>query len=349
MRNNNDIRNILRGKKLSWLVTGAAGFVGSHLIQALLENNQKVVGLDNFSTGHAHNIEDVKSRLGTTPVENFRFIEGDIREIATCTRACEGIDIVLHQAALGSVPRSIHDPMTCHAVNIDGTMNMLNSARMAQTSRFVFASSSSVYGDSPQLPKKEDEIGNPLSPYAASKRYNEINASVFHQCFGMQTIGLRYFNVFGPRQDPLGPYAAVIPKWLERLFSGRQCEIYGDGTTSRDFCYVNNVVLANILAATTENEPAFGNVFNVANGDQTSLLKLHEMLGSEVSKIANQSEAISDPGFKDFRPGDVRHSRADISRASSLLEFMPVATMEEGLAETVAFFAETRGSAGRVQ
>jgi len=348
MRNKNTIANILDGEKRNWLVTGAAGFIGSHLIQTLLENDQQVVGLDNLSTGHAHNIESVKTHLGATAFKNFRLIEGDIRDNTACARACEGIDVILHQAALGSVPRSIKDPVTCHEANINGTMNMLNSARMAGTSRFVFASSSSVYGDSPQLPKIEDVIGNPLSPYAASKRYNEINASVFHQCFGMETIGLRYFNVFGPRQDPVGPYAAVIPKWLERLFSGQQCEIYGDGTTSRDFCYVNNVVLANILAATTENANAFGTVFNVANGDQTSLLKLHELLRFEANKYSPMSAQTSEPGFKDFRPGDVRHSRADISKASSLLEFIPTATMEEGLAETVAFFAETRGSAGRV-
>lgn len=319
------------------LVTGAAGFIGSHLVEALLRGGGHVVGLDNFATGYQHNLDDVREQVGEEAWSRFRFVDGDIRDLEICRTACEGVNLVLHQAALGSVPRSIKDPLSTHEANVNGFVNMLLAARDAGAQRFVYASSSSVYGDHPALPKIEDQIGTPLSPYAVSKRINELYARTFQDHYGLETIGLRYFNVYGPRQDPDGAYAAVIPKWIGALLNGEPTAIYGDGVTSRDFCFVANAVQANLKAATAP-AAATGTVYNVAVGDRTTLNEIHAAIGGELVAISALDEASS-PSHADFREGDVRHSLADISRATSQLGYEPTHDVAAGLRETVRWFA----------
>ena len=315
-----------------WLVTGAAGFIGSHLVETLLGAGQTVRGLDNFATGSPANVD---ASSAAAP-ERYTFIEADIRDPETCASACEGVDVVLHQAALGSVPRSIADPQATHASNSTGTLNMLTAARDAGVRRVVFASSSSVYGDHPGLPKVEDAIGTPLSPYAVSKRTAELYARTFHDHYGLETVGLRYFNVFGPRQDPNGPYAAVLPKWVDALLSGGRCTINGDGETSRDFCYVANVVQANLRAALGGADSA-GRVFNVAVGGQTTLNELHAAVGDGLVE-ADALSNVPDPVYADFRAGDVRHSLADVSAARAAFGYNPTHDIRGGLVEALSWY-----------
>ncbi len=323
----------------TWLVTGAAGFIGSHLVQSLLELEQRVVGLDNFSTGHRHNLEEVRYAVGEPAWSRFKLVEGDIRDVDCCRAACRDIDYVLHEAALGSVPRSLADPITTNQNNIDGFLNMLVAARDEGVSRFVYAASSSTYGDHPDLPKVECNIGRPLSPYAVTKLVNEIYADVFARSFGLESIGLRYFNVFGPRQDPQGAYAAVIPRWFHSLQQGEACRINGDGETSRDFCFVANAVQANLLAATTRNQEAVNEVYNVAVGDRTTLLTLYRSI-RELLAAADAKTGGLEPTFDDFRPGDVRHSQADIGKARLLLGYSPTHTVAQGLDVTAHWFLQ---------
>src|SRR5689334_22601234 len=301
--------------KRTWLVTGVAGFIGSNLLEALLSLGQDVVGLDNFSTGFQHNLDQVEAAVGPEAWSRFRFIEGDIRDLDTCREACAGVEVVLHEAALGSVPRSIDDPLTSHACNVTGFLNMLVAARDAGVKRFVYAASSAAYGDWPGLPKVEETIGRPLSPYGAGKYMNELYADVFGRCYGLETVGLRYFNVFGPRQDPDGAYAAVIPKWIAAMLRGETVYINGDGETARDFCFIDNVVQANILAATARNPEAVNRVYNVALGDQTSLNELFGYL-RDLLEARDATFECAPAVYRDFRPGDVRFSRADISKAT---------------------------------
>jgi len=327
----------LRQECHSWLITGAAGFIGSNLLEALLKLNQRVVGLDNFATGHQHNLDQVQALVSPEQWSRFRFIRGDIRTLDDCRAACTGIDFVLHQAALGSVPRSIEDPITTNSTNIDGFLNMLVSARDAAVKRFVYAASSSTYGDHPGLPKVEDQIGKPLSPYAVTKLVNEQYAEVFARTYGYKSIGLRYFNVFGPRQDPNGAYAAVVPKWTAVMIAGQPVWINGDGETSRDFCYVANAVQANLLAATSAHPDAAGQVYNVAVGDQTTLNDLFEAIRS---LLESRFPHLADfkPSYRDFRVGDVRHSLADVSKARRLLGYGPSHRFRDGLAETMGWY-----------
>jgi UDP-N-acetylglucosamine 4-epimerase len=327
---NDKLAEQLRAHPKTWLVTGAAGFIGSHLMETLLKLNQTVIGLDNFSTGKRDNLVQVKRSVGDKVSRNLNFIERDIRSLADCREACHGVDVVLHQAALGSVPRSIDDPAETNSTNIDGFLNMLIAARDAGVSRFVYAASSATYGDNPRLPKVESEIGNPLSPYALTKYVNELYAGVFARCYGMESIGLRYFNVFGPRQDPEGAYAAVIPKWIDALLRNEPVCINGDGTTARDFCYIGNVVQANLLAATSTNPAAVNEVYNVALGAQTSLNELFVMirllLAAEFPAVMART-----PEYREFRPGDIHLSQADISKAKSLLGYRPLWAVSEGM------------------
>jgi UDP-N-acetylglucosamine 4-epimerase len=327
---------LLAGPK-RWLVTGAAGFIGSHLVETLLKLDQTVAGLDNFATGRSLNLEQIKAAVAPAQWARFHFIEGDIRDALACRRACEGVELVLHQAALGSVPRSMETPALSHAVNVDGTLQVFLAARDAGARRLVYASSSAVYGDEPALPKTEGKIGQPLSPYAATKWINEIYAGVFGRCYGLQNIGLRYFNVFGPRQDPEGPYAAVIPKWIAAMLHGDPVVIHGDGETSRDFCYVANVVQANLLAATAENPAAIGKAYNVAVGQRTTLNELFALLKNGLGG-ARPGLQIGAPKHTDFRAGDVRHSLADISQARTLLRYAPTHQVADGLAEALEWY-----------
>ena len=328
---------LLSGVRRRWLVTGAAGFIGSHLLETLLANGQDVVGLDNFATGHRSNLESVRTAVGAEAWRRHRFIEADIVDPAACAGACAGVDYVLHQAALGSVPRSIADPQATHAANATGFLNMLVAARDAKVARFVYAASSSTYGDHPALPKVEDVIGRPLSPYAVTKYLNELYADVFGRSCGMASIGLRYFNVFGARQDPEGPYAAVIPRWARAMLAGEPCAINGDGETSRDFCYVANAVQANLRAALTDNPAAPNEVYNVAVGGRTTLNELHRLLRDAL--IANGAVTdIAPPIHRDFRAGDVRHSQADIGKARRLLGYAPTHDVRAGLAEAVKWY-----------
>ena len=326
----------------TWLVTGVAGFIGSNLLEALLKLGQRVVGLDNFATGHQHNLDQVEEAVGSEAWARFRFIEGDIRSLDTCRLACKGVDVVLHEAALGSVPRSIEDPITSHDVNVTGFLNMLVAARDAGVKRFVYAASSAAYGDFPGLPKVEHTIGRPLSPYGAGKYMNELYADVFGRCYGLETVGLRYFNVFGPRQDPEGAYAAVIPKWVAAMLRGEAVEIYGDGETSRDFCYIENVVQANLLAGTTQNADAIHQVYNVAVGGQTTLNELHGILGRLLTRH-DPDFLVHVPIYRDFRPGDVRLSRADISKIERLLGFKPTHFVNEGLERAIDWYVARLG------
>jgi UDP-N-acetylglucosamine 4-epimerase len=319
---------------IKFLVTGSAGFIGSNLLESLLKRNHEVVGLDNFATGFQKNLDEVKALVSHEQWGRFRFIEGDICDLATCHDACAGVDYILHQAALGSVPRSIKDPINTNRTNIDGFLNMLVAARDSNVKRFVYATSSSTYGDHPDLPKVEDKIGKPLSPYAVTKFVNELYADVFAKTYGMDCIGLRYFNVFGRRQDPDGAYASVIPKWTSALIRGEPVFINGDGETSRDFCYIDNVVQANLLAATATYLNAGNQVYNVAVGDRTSL---NELFWEIRALLLPHYPYLSDvqPIYRDFRPGDVRHSLADISKAKQLLGYAPAHRLRESLSQVV--------------
>ena len=338
-----ELQKYLKNNKSTWLVTGVAGFIGSNLLEALLILNQKVVGLDNFDTGYQHNIdkaiEDANKVTGKDLSNNFQFINGDIRKLKDCEQACNGVDYVLHQAALGSVPRSIEDPINTNKANIDGFLNMLVASRDAKVKRFVYAASSSTYGDHPGLPKVEDQIGSPLSPYAVTKLVNELYANVFAKAYGFRTIGLRYFNIFGKRQDPNGAYAAVIPKWVASILKEEDVFINGDGETSRDYCYINNTVQINLLAATTENEEATDEVYNVAVHDQTTLKQLYQMIEGKLSKRVIGLKK-KNPIYKDFRPGDVRHSLADISKAKKLLGYEPEYVISKGMEESIDWYIE---------
>jgi UDP-N-acetylglucosamine 4-epimerase len=323
----------------TWLITGVAGFIGSNLLEKLLIVGQNVVGMDNFSTGHKHNLDDVKAQVGPDTWQRFQFIEGDINNLTNCQKVCKGIDYVLHQAALGSVPRSIDDPLATHESNVDGFVKMLIAATDAKVKRFIYASSSSVYGDDPSLPKKESIIGRLLSPYAATKYMDEIYADIFARTYGTQCIGLRYFNVFGPRQDPKGAYAAVIPRWINELLEHKVPTINGDGETSRDFCYIDNVIQANILAAQIEDEEALNQVFNIAANTRTTLNELFNIIQEDLLAYKPTIRTIS-PKYGPFRSGDVRHSLADITKAARLLKYSPTFDVRSGLYETVKWFAE---------
>ena len=327
----------LRDRPACWLVTGCAGFIGSHLVETLLKLDQQVVGLDNFATGHQRNLDEIRGSVFPEQWLQFRFVNGDIRNPDDCHRVCSGVDYVLHQAALGSVPRSLTDPQTTNAANIDGFLNMLVAARDAKVKRFVYAASSSTYGDHPVLPKVEENIGRPLSPYAVTKLVNELYAEVFARCYGFASIGLRYFNVFGPRQDPEGAYAAVIPRWTRAMLLREDVQINGDGKTSRDFCFVANAVQANLLAATTANPEAVNQVYNVALDDRTSLNSLFELL-RDVLAETRPGIAPLRPLYRDFRSGDVRHSQADISKARRLLGYVPSHRLSEGIRAAMPWY-----------
>lgn len=320
----------LKAAPRTWLLTGVAGFIGSNLLEKLLKLDQSVIGLDDFSTGKRKNLDEVKAAVTPTQWSRFRFIEGDIVDAKICSNACAGVDFVLHQAALGSVPASIADPLRCHRANVTGFLNVLTAARDAKVRRFIFASSSAVYGDEPTLPKLEDRIGRPLSPYAASKRMDEIYADVFARVYELPFVGLRYFNVFGRRQDPDGAYAAVIPKWIAALLRRQPVQINGDGETSRDFCFVENVVQANILASTTENAEAIDQIYNIAVGEHTTLNELFALLQTGLRQC-DKSLPEAKPVYGDFRAGDVRQSLADIRKAQRLLGYLPTHRTREGL------------------
>ena len=329
----------LNTNRRTWLLTGTAGFIGSNLLEALLRANQTVVGLDNFSTGHQRNLDGVRENVGETLWKQFTLIRGDTVDLPTCQRACAGADYVLHQAALGSVPRSIANPIASHQNNVDGFINMLVAAKEAKVKRFVYASSSSVYGDHPALPKVESAIGNCLSPYAVSKRINELYADVFARSYGTEYIGLRYFNVFGPRQDPDGVYAAVIPKWISAMLLEQPVQINGDGETSRDFCFVANVVQANLRAATTQNPQALNQIYNIAASNRTTLNELFEMIRGRLAPRFPHLKELR-PVYQATRPGDVRHSHADISKAREFLGYQPTHDVERGLTEALDWYIE---------
>lgn len=329
----------LREEPKTWLVTGAAGFIGSNLVETLLVNGQNVIGLDNCITGNMANLAMVRKSVGEKAWESWSFIGGDIRDVATCMNSCKGVDYVLHQAALGSVPRSLENPLLTNACNVTGFLNMLVAARDANVRSFVYAASSSTYGDEPTLPKVENRIGNPLSPYAVTKYVNELYAKVFMDSYGIRTIGLRYFNVFGQRQDPNGAYAAVMPLWFEALLKNKPVLINGDGETSRDFCYIDNCVQANILAAAAEKEDAFGEVYNVAYGQRTTLNELFAFIRDEVAAF-NPEAAKAKAEYQGFRAGDVRHSLADITKATTLLGYEPQYDVRKGLGLTARWYAE---------
>jgi len=332
----------------TWLVTGVAGFIGSNLLEALLFLNQNVVGLDNFSTGYQHNLDEVQSLVTPKQWGRFCFIEGDIRNLSDCQKSCSGVDYVLHEAALGSVPRSVENPIATNETNISGFLNMLVAARDANVSRFVYAASSSTYGDHTGLPKVENLIGKPLSPYAVTKYVNELYAQVFARTYEFKSIGLRYFNVFGPRQDPNGAYAAVIPKWISSMIQNQAIYINGDGETSRDFCFVSNAVQANLLAATApipeaeEMQPTFSpinEVYNVAVGDRTTLNELFEQIKLNLLSSYPQLQGAR-PNYRDFRAGDVLHSLADISKANTLLGYQPTHRVAEGLRVAMDWYVQ---------
>lgn len=327
----------LKEHQYCWLITGVAGFIGSNLLQALLKLNQRVIGLDNFSTGYMHNLDQVKEQVGAQAWLNFRFIEGDICQLEDCIKACCKVDYVLHHAALGSVPRSIEAPILTNENNISGFVNMLVASRDASVKRFIYAASSSTYGDNPDLPKVESMTGRPLSPYAVTKYVNELYAEVFSSCYGTESIGLRYFNVFGPRQDPNGAYAAVIPQWIAALIKGQVLRINGDGETSRDFCYIENVVQVNILAALTDAAEAANQVYNVALNERTSLNQLYEMIRSLLVRKFPYLKKHK-PEYVAFREGDVRHSQADISKATRLLGYTPTHRIDEGLKQALDWY-----------
>ncbi len=324
----------------TWLVTGCAGFIGSNLVEFLLKLGQRVVGLDNFSTGHRYNLQDIQENVSPTQWKNFSFTEGDIKDYETCERITKDVDIILHQAALGSVPRSIDDPVTSNLSNVTGFLNMLTAAKNNKVQRLVYASSSSVYGDSKELPKVEERTGNLLSPYAVTKYTNELYAGVFHKCYGFQSIGLRYFNVFGKRQDPNGAYAAVIPKWLGSLIADEDVYINGDGETSRDFTYIANVIQSNILAGTTSNEAAFGEVFNAGIGGRLTLNELYSAINRELEENLEGFKA-KEALYRDFRAGDIRHSNANIDKLKNTTGYEPTHDIDDGLKESIKWYIES--------
>ena len=332
-----EVKVELQNKPKTWLITGVAGFIGSNLLETLLLLDQKVIGLDNFATGHQRNLDEVKSTVSSKQWTKFSFVEGDIRNIVDCKKVVSGVDYILHQAALGSVPRSIEDPILTNSANITGFLNMLTAAKDEDINTFVFAASSSTYGDHPALPKVEDNIGKPLSPYAVTKYVNELYADVFNRTYGLNTVGLRYFNVFGKRQDPNGAYAAVIPKWTAAMFSNENVLINGDGETSRDFCFVENAVQANILAATSADK-AKNQIYNVAVGDRTTLNTLFDCLKQALKN--NQVEYSKSPIYQEFRTGDVRHSQADITKAKELLGFEPEYRITAGIEKAMTWYVE---------
>lgn len=325
----------LKTQPKTWLITGVAGFIGSNLLEALLKLNQRVVGLDNFATGYQRNLDEVQQLVSPEQWQAFTFIEGDIRDFATCQQACLDIDYVLHQAALGSVPRSLADPITSNAANVTGFLNMLEAAKQAEVNSFTYAASSSTYGDHPALPKVEENIGSPLSPYAVTKYVNELYANVYARAYDFNCIGLRYFNVFGRRQDPDGAYAAVIPKWTAAMIKGDTVFINGDGETSRDFCYIDNTVQMNILAATAPTE-AKNAVYNVALGDRTTLNELYASIKHALSD--NSVQITKGPEYRDFRAGDVRHSQADVSKAKDALGYEPSHRIQQGILEAMPWY-----------
>lgn len=336
--NTNEINELLKQNNTKWLITGVAGFIGSHLLERLLKNNQKVVGIDNFSTGTRENLLYVQKLVSNEQWDSFNFIEGDIKNYEVCKKACEGVDIVLHQAALGSVPRSIEDPINTNTNNIDGTLNIFWAAKNSNLNKVIYASSSSVYGDDPDLPKEEDKVGKLLSPYALTKKVNEYYADLFNKEYGLKMVGLRYFNVFGPRQSPDGPYAAVIPQWITSFLEKKPIYIYGDGKTSRDFTYIENIVNLNISAALKIDQLNEGHtILNGACQGQTTLLKVFEAIKEEFIRSSDKYNKIT-PEHKDFRNGDIRHSLADISKAKSLLDYDPVVNVEDGLSLTVKWY-----------
>ncbi|KZX36426.1 NAD-dependent epimerase/dehydratase family protein [Wohlfahrtiimonas chitiniclastica] len=336
-----EIQNQLKAHPKTWLITGVAGFIGSNLLEKLLSLGQQVVGLDNFATGHQHNLDEVQSLITHEQWKKFHFMEGDIRNLEDCQKAMlfdhQPVDYVLHQAALGSVPRSIADPIMSNSANITGFLNMLVAARDANVKSFTYAASSSTYGDHPALPKVEENIGKPLSPYAVTKYVNELYADVFARTYGFECIGLRYFNVFGRRQDPNGAYAAVIPKWTAAMIKGEPIYINGDGETSRDFCYIDNTVQANILAATTITPEARNQVYNVAVGDRTTLNELFKAIKTALAEQGVNYDL--EPIYQDFRPGDVRHSQADISKISRLLGYEPQYRIMDGVSLSMQWYA----------
>ena len=334
MKKIKEVKQHLQKNKYTWLVTGAAGFIGSNLVEELLRSGQKVIGLDNFSTGFESNIKQV---IKFSKNKDFKMIEGDICELKTCIKVCEGVDFVLHQAALGSVPRSIKDPINTNNSNITGYLNMLIASKDTSVQRFIYAGSSSTYGDSIDLPKIESKIGKPLSPYAVTKFTNELYAEIFNKLYDLEIIGLRYFNIFGRRQSPNGSYAAVIPKWILAILNQEMVEINGDGTTSRDFCYIDNAIQANLIAAFADSKSISGQSFNIALNDETNLNDLYKMIVNNI-QLKRSSLTIHDPIYKEFRPGDVKHSRADISKAEKLLGYSPTHKVEEGIDETVSWY-----------
>jgi nucleoside-diphosphate-sugar epimerase len=331
-----DLLNQLSKKQEVWLITGVAGFIGSNLLETLLVNNQKVIGLDNFSTGSSKNLDEIRRSISSSHWKNFSFIEGDIRSLESCVKACKNADYVLHQAALGSVPRSIKDPLLTNEVNINGFLNILTAAKESSVKKIVYAASSSTYGDHPDLPKVENKIGNPLSPYAVTKYVNELYAGVFSKVYDLNLIGLRYFNVFGKRQDPHGAYAAVIPKWINSLLANEDLFINGLGDTSRDFCYIENVVQANILAAKNDDRTSH-DVYNIAFGSSTSLTELFYLIKSNIEDN-NFSVIQQEPFFRDYRDGDVKHSLANINKAINDLSYNPEYSIEDGLKETMNWY-----------
>ena len=331
------IQDDLLQQPKTWLITGCAGFIGSNLLETLLGLKQKVVGLDNFATGHQRNLDEVKNQVGDALWSNFKFIQGDIRNLEECQAAVTGCDYILHQAALGSVPRSIADPLLTNSANITGFLNMLVAAKEAKVETFVYAASSSTYGDHPGLPKIEDTIGKPLSPYAVTKYVNELYADVFQKTYGLNSTGLRYFNVFGKRQDPDGAYAAVIPKWTAAMIANEDVYINGDGETSRDFCFIENAVQANILAATASQD-AKNQVYNVALGDRTSLNELFSSLATTLAD--NDISYQKQPVYREFRAGDVRHSQADISKAQTLLGYQPEFKISQGIVKAMPWYVD---------
>lgn len=331
------IKADLKSSPKTWLITGCAGFIGSNLLEFLLSANQKVVGLDNFSTGYQKNLDQVAAIVGPVLWENFTFVEGDLRDLETCRKVCEGVDYVLHQGALGSVPRSIKDPITSNNVNVGGTLNIYVAARDAKVKRVIFASSSSVYGDDKNLPKVEENVGNPLSPYAITKKIKELYARVFTEQYGIEILGIRYFNVFGPRQDPTGAYAAVIPKWVSALIKNEEVTIFGDGKTSRDFTYIDNVVALNILSATIDKKIPAGMVLNGALGDTTSLNDLIELLRKNLVKNHKHLEKFK-PKYADFRPGDIQHSMANMGKTKEFLNYTPLVKIGEGIEKAIVWY-----------
>ena len=333
----NNIKEELKLDQKVWLVTGVAGFIGSNLAEALLKLNQKVISLDNFATGHRYNLDHIKNSVSPQEWDNFTFVEGDITNYDTCKSITKDVDIVLHQASLGSVPRSIDNPVVSNNANVTGFLNMLTAAKDNDVKRFVYASSSSVYGDSQELPKVEERTGNILSPYAVTKAVNELYMGVFYKCYGFESIGLRYFNVFGKRQDPNGAYAAVMPKWIGQILSGEDVYINGDGETSRDFTYIDNVVQANIMAGMTTNSDAFAKAYNTAAGGRETLNNLYQEITKGLKSNLPDLE-IKEPIYRDFRAGDIRHSNANIDSAKELLGYEPTHTLEQGLKESIEWY-----------